>query len=337
METKDDFASLLAALGRTPQVATSLSQPPPQQPMMWTPQYFQPVVAPTPQPTSNSMYIWIIAILLLALLGLGAILWIRSSKMKEEIAEDSEEEEVKAVFPTKDLNPPQEEEEDLNDNADSNWYWLDESVVESMIPKKKIIPVASGHNDNNSGDSGNINNLTIDTTTTTIHNFRPIAGTVGTMSPLESEDNSSPLGGLTSQVNATNTSPLPIQQQQQQHMFPSIWYNERHTSESEKIQRFTIKLSYNMVKSLLQMYNIPSCTTSSSHTNDNNNDNGSISTSGQYGLNGSSTYSYNGHVYHVASDNNNNIDDSSYTMTNTWLTLKNFVEGKFSVKVCSVQ
>ena len=114
METKDDFASLLVALGRTPQVATSLSQPPPQQPMMWTPQYFQPVVAPTPQPTSNSMYIWIIAILLLALLGLGAILWIRSSKMKEEIAEDSEEEEVKAVFPTKDLNPPQEEEEDLS-------------------------------------------------------------------------------------------------------------------------------------------------------------------------------------------------------------------------------
>ena len=137
METKDDFASLLAALGRTPQVATSLSQPPPQQPMMWTPQYFQPVVAAPPPPTSNSMYVWIIAILLLAVLGLGAILWIKSSKMKEEVAEDSEEEEVvKAVFPAKDLNPPQEEpEEDLSivqnllNYARGEHYDFEEDVV----------------------------------------------------------------------------------------------------------------------------------------------------------------------------------------------------------------
>lgn len=115
MEAKDDFASLLAALGRTPQVATSLSQPQPQQqPMMWTPQFFQPVAAPQPAPASNSYYVWIIAILLLALVVLGAMYWISTSKMKEEKTEESEEEEVKPVFPVVKEAEPQEEEEDLS-------------------------------------------------------------------------------------------------------------------------------------------------------------------------------------------------------------------------------
>jgi len=147
MEPKDDFASLLAALGRTPQVASLAQQPVPQQPMMWTPQYFQPV--PTqPVATSNSMYIWIIAILLLALVGLGVMYWITNSKMKEEVVEDSEEEDVKpAVFPVL-KEPEQEEEEDLTivqnllNYARGEHYDFTEHEIEEKEEKSSYIDLS---------------------------------------------------------------------------------------------------------------------------------------------------------------------------------------------------
>ena len=249
------------------------------------------------------------------------------------------------------------EEEDLN-HINSNFYWLDETVEESMIPKKKIVSYFSyddNHDDNtfhnNNSNSSNIimnkndidnNILTIDTTTI-VGSVGTTIGSVETLSPLGSEEKS-PLGighSTSSYLNHNQNQQLSgqQQQQQQQYMYPSIWYNERNTSEADKIQRFSIKLSYHMITILLQKHD---------ELSTNCNDRGSSSTSSS-GSSGCGSYSY-GSSNHISSSgnqygdyggsgdvncNNNNRSSScsSNIMINAWLSLKNLLEEKFSLKV----
>jgi hypothetical protein len=120
METKDDFASLLAALGRTtPQTVQSVPSQMQQPQMVWTPQYFQPQPLPTtttvPQVIpANNTYFWVAVALLIVLLVIGVMYWMRSTKMKEE--PESEEEETKQVFPVKEEVFQEEADETIAEN-----------------------------------------------------------------------------------------------------------------------------------------------------------------------------------------------------------------------------
>jgi len=105
----DDFASLLAALGRTsgntlPQSVSAQQFVPPQQPVMWnTPQMqaVAPAAIAAPPPAavvvttvpSSMGYIITIIILCLIIVAVAVVAWMRGAKMKEEASDDEDEEE----------------------------------------------------------------------------------------------------------------------------------------------------------------------------------------------------------------------------------------------------
>jgi hypothetical protein len=121
METlkPDDFASLLAALGRTtnasvqqqavqmqPQVAPAvvapaaiaapLAVPPPQQ---WVQPAAPSVAPPVVQEKSKTTYLIVIIVLLVAVLVFAGIAWMRSVRTKEEPEEEEEEEDIHEIPP----------------------------------------------------------------------------------------------------------------------------------------------------------------------------------------------------------------------------------------------
>jgi len=220
-------------------------------------------------------------------------------------------------------------DEDLND-FNCYWLWLDETIKESIIPKKKSISYINSNNnddisnDNSSNSNNNNHNLSIDTS----HHFQPIigiigtTGSVGTFSPLGSEEKS-PLGHGFSHNQQQ-------QQQQQQYTHTSIWYSARHTSEADKIQRFSIKLSYHIVITLLKKYDI-------SDNKNNSYNNSSYSISNHFNANSGHPF-YNNSKYGSDCSNSSNSNSSSNSsssmmMTSAWISMKNLLEAKFSLKV----
>jgi len=138
----DDFAGLLAALGRAPPTpAPPTFAPPPMQPstsfaaaapMMYTPQfgfppqqYWQPSFAPPPAvelEPKKGMNPWVVGGLLVAVLLCAVIAWMRMTSMQaKEESEDEEEEEYKVKSAPREVPPPStavplKEEEDAADN-----------------------------------------------------------------------------------------------------------------------------------------------------------------------------------------------------------------------------
>jgi hypothetical protein len=97
----DDFAGLLAALGKAPppvQPSTQYYQQFAPQPYMYPPpqtypQYYPPAPVPTPPKSNNN---WVIVILICAVIVFGILAWMRSTRMQEP--------EDRAV--TRELPPP---------------------------------------------------------------------------------------------------------------------------------------------------------------------------------------------------------------------------------------